>query len=76
MVGIPDSEFGEAVAAFVVTAPERHLDENEVIDHVRSCIASYKKPRVVRFLRELPKGSTGKVLKSELRSLNVPSRQS
>jgi acyl-CoA synthetase (AMP-forming)/AMP-acid ligase II len=67
VIGVPDSEFGEAIAAFVVSDWSRHeLSEADVVEHVRSHLASYKKPRIVRFLDELPKGSTGKVVKSKL----------
>ena len=67
VIGVPDPVYGEAVAAFVELQPGVHLDAERVIEHCRERIASYKKPKHVRFLPTLPRNSTGKVLKYELR---------
>ncbi len=67
VVGVPDEEWGERPKAFVVLAEGEQADEQEMIDHVRSSIAHYKAPKEVVFLDELPKTSTGKVQKFELR---------
>jgi long-chain acyl-CoA synthetase len=67
VVGVPDPVFGEAVAAFVEADPAAGLQAEAVIEHCRERIASYKKPRYVRFVEALPRNSTGKVLKYELR---------
>ncbi|GLF93234.1 AMP-binding protein [Streptomyces yaizuensis] len=69
VVGVPDDLWGEAVTAVVV--PRRDLPrpgEQELIDFVRQRIASYKKPRRVHFVGELPRNPAGKVLKRELRA--------
>lgn len=67
VVGRPDSKWGEAVVAFVVCRKGRHTTEDELVAFARERLASYKKPREVRFVDELPKNATGKVLKYELR---------
>jgi long-chain acyl-CoA synthetase len=67
VVGVPDALYGEAVAAFVEMRPGATLTAEQVIDHCREQIAGYKKPRHVRFVESLPRNSTGKVLKYELR---------
>jgi long-chain acyl-CoA synthetase len=67
VIGIPDPEFGEAVMAFVERAPGASATEQELIDHCRRLIASYKKPKHVRFVDALPRTGTGKVVKNELR---------
>ncbi len=67
VVGIPDPHWGESVAAFVVRRSGIELDEAALVEHCRLQLASYKKPRSVIFTTQLPKGSTGKVLKRELR---------
>jgi acyl-CoA synthetase (AMP-forming)/AMP-acid ligase II len=67
VIGVPDEKWGERPKAFVVLRPGDEADENELIDHVRSIIARYKAPKAVAFLDELPKTSTGKVQKFELR---------
>lgn len=67
VVGVPDELFGEAVAAFIELSPGASIDANQVIDHCRESIASYKKPKHVRFVEAMPRNSMGKVLKFELR---------
>jgi fatty-acyl-CoA synthase len=67
VIGIPDEKWGERPKAFVVLKPGEAAGEQELSDHVRSKIASYKAPKAVAFLDELPKTSTGKVPKFELR---------
>jgi acyl-CoA synthetase (AMP-forming)/AMP-acid ligase II len=68
VVGVPDARFGEAVCAYVVTRDGAAVTAEELIEHCRTLIASYKKPRDVRFVPDLPRNSVGKVLKTELRA--------
>ncbi len=68
IIGIPDEKWGESVCAIVVLRPEKNATENEIIEHTRTLIASYKKPRSVVFAPELPKMPTGKINKVELRN--------
>jgi fatty-acyl-CoA synthase len=67
VIGVPDEKWGERPKAFVVLKPGGEAGEQELIDHVKSKIARYKAPKAVAFLDELPKTSTGKVPKFELR---------
>lgn len=67
VVGTPDPIFGEAVVAFIEVKPEHTLTSEEIIEHCRSRIASYKKPKFVHFVPSLPRNPLGKVLKTELR---------
>ncbi len=66
VVGIPSPELGEEVAAFVALKPAARITHEELLEHCKERLARYKYPRQVRILRELPKGPTGKVLRSEL----------
>jgi fatty-acyl-CoA synthase len=66
VIGVPDEEFGQALAAFVVVRAGHELDAEAVRHHVRSQLARYKVPRRVTFLEELPRNPTGKVLKRAL----------
>jgi long-chain acyl-CoA synthetase len=62
---------GESVAAFVQPAPGAVRGpelEQEIIAFVKSKIASFKAPRTVRFVDELPRSEAGKLMKSELRA--------
>ena len=65
-IGIDDARFGQRLRAFVVTRDGMSLTEDEVRDYVRENLATYKVPREVVFLDELPRNPTGKVLKREL----------
>jgi fatty-acyl-CoA synthase len=67
VVGVPDEKWGERPKAFVVCREEESVSERELIDHTRSRLAHYKAPDRVEFVAELPKTSTGKVQKYQLR---------
>lgn len=64
---MPDPMFGEAVAAFIELVPGATLTAEQIVAHCKERIASYKKPKHVRFLPSLPRNSSGKVLKYALR---------
>ncbi|MEI8238552.1 MAG: AMP-binding protein [Actinomycetota bacterium] len=66
--GIPSEEWGETVHAVVVVREGGSLDGATVMAFAREHLASYKLPRSVSFIDELPKTGSGKVLKRELRS--------
>lgn len=67
VIGIPDDKWGESVCAYVVPGSPPPT-EIELIEHCRAKIASYKKPRRVVFMSELPKLASGKVDKKMLRA--------
>ena len=66
VVGVPHADLGEEVAAFVVLKPEASTAAEGVADYCQARLARFKYPRHIRFVSELPKGPTGKVLKVEL----------
>jgi fatty-acyl-CoA synthase len=66
--GLPDERWGEAVAAAVVLRSGSTISENDVITHVGSRVASFKKPTHVYFVDSLPRNASMKVLKSQLRT--------
>jgi acyl-CoA synthetase (AMP-forming)/AMP-acid ligase II len=65
--GVVDEEFGQRLKAVVVLREGRDLGTEEIKQYVKSNLAGYKVPRDVEFVAELPRTSTGKVLKRELR---------
>jgi fatty-acyl-CoA synthase len=67
VVGVPDEQWGERPKAFVVLVEGASATPEELVEHVRTRIARYKAPRDVELVAELPKTSTGKVQKFELR---------
>jgi malonyl-CoA/methylmalonyl-CoA synthetase len=76
VIGLPDRDFGEAVAAVVVLHAGQALDENAVIAALKGEIAGFKVPKRVFFLSELPRNAMGKVQKNVLREQFGPPRQS
>jgi len=67
VIGQPDERLGEEVVAVVVRRDGSDLSADDVIAYSRERLAAYKCPREIRFVDELPKGPSGKILKSALR---------
>ena len=68
VIGIPDPKWGEAIKAVVALLPGLSATEEELISFCKNNIASYKKPKSVDFVDELPKNNYGKILKRDLRA--------
>jgi fatty-acyl-CoA synthase len=68
VVGVPDERWGERPKAFVVLREGKDAEPDAIIEHVKGEIARYKAPRDVEIVEELPKTSTGKIQKFELRA--------
>jgi long-chain acyl-CoA synthetase len=66
VVGIPHDEWGEEVGAAVALTEGQEVTAEELRDYLKERVASYKYPRVIWFVDELPKGPTGKILKREI----------
>jgi len=66
VIGVPDVDLGEEVAAFVSLKRSEKVTADVLLDYCREHLARYKYPRQVHIVAELPKGPTGKVLKSAL----------
>lgn len=67
VVGVDHEEWGEVVAAAVVTREGALLAESELIAFCRECIADYKIPRRMQFVSSLPRNAAGKILRDEVR---------
>ena len=70
--GTPDPVWGESVVAVVVPESPGAVSADDLITHVRAHLASFKKPRIVTFVDDLPKNSVGKVLNRRLRGGQPP----
>ncbi|MGV9832594.1 AMP-binding protein [Nocardia niigatensis] len=66
VVGVPDHEFGQRLAAFVVKRPGSGLDSDMVRNYIRHRVSRFSVPRDVTFLESLPRNPTGKILKRTL----------
>jgi fatty-acyl-CoA synthase len=66
VIGVEDAEFGQRLKAFVVIRSGGEVSDGELTAHVKAHLASYKAPREVEFLDELPRNATGKILKRDL----------
>lgn len=70
VIGVPESQGGEKVKAFVVAEPNK-TNEAAVIAHCRESLVAYKVPSSVEFVSELPKSPIGKILRRELRAQEI-----
>jgi fatty-acyl-CoA synthase len=70
-IGVEDKEYGHRLRAFVVKKDGADVNEDAIKGYVRDHLARYKVPREVIFLEELPRNPTGKILKRELREIEV-----
>ena len=66
VVGVPDDEYGQRLAAYVVTHADATVDGEKLRSHVRANLARFKVPRDIVFVDELPRNATGKLLKHKL----------
>jgi fatty-acyl-CoA synthase len=67
VIGVPDEEYGEEIAAFVVLKPDREASKDQIVQFCKRNLAPYKRPKWVEFVTSLPKPSSGKVDKRQLR---------
>jgi acyl-CoA synthetase (AMP-forming)/AMP-acid ligase II len=68
VIGVSDEQYGQRLAAFVVLTPGAGATTETLKQHVRENLANYKVPREITVLDELPRGSTGKILRNELQA--------
>ena len=68
VIGVPHRKLGEIVKAFVVRS-DYHITEADVLQYSKEQLTSYKRPRKIVFVNELPKSNVGKILRRELRDL-------
>ena len=74
-IGIPDAYRGETVKAFIVPKKGETLTEKDVIAYCKKNMAAYKIPKKFEFVEELPKSAVGKILRRELRDLELAKKK-
>jgi acyl-CoA synthetase (AMP-forming)/AMP-acid ligase II len=67
VIGVPDETWGEEPMAIVIVKKGENTTEEEIMEHCRQNLASFKRPRSVVFVDDLPRNPMGKVVKRELR---------
>ncbi|WP_197375719.1 acyl-CoA ligase FadD12 [Mycolicibacterium baixiangningiae] len=68
VIGVDDEQYGQRLAAFVVLTAGASVTPEELKQHVRENLANYKVPRDITVLDELPRNSTGKIVRRDLQS--------
>ena len=68
VIAVPDRELGEEICAYVACRPGMTIDEEEMVEYCKDLLSSYKYPRKIYFVDELPKNTTGKIDKTQLSS--------
>ena len=69
VIGLPDTDFGERVVAVVVPKGGAQIDADKVTATLKTMLASYKVPKQIEIIAELPRNAMGKVQKNRLREL-------
>lgn len=69
VVGIPDAEWGQKVAVAIIISDGQSLSENEIESYSREHLASYKIPRIIKFVDELPLTGSGKIQRNAVQAL-------
>jgi acyl-CoA synthetase (AMP-forming)/AMP-acid ligase II len=67
VIGIPSEQWGEAIMAFLVLRDGESVTSDEMIEFCRERLAGFKIPRKIEVLKEIPRNTSGKVLKKDLR---------
>jgi acyl-CoA synthetase (AMP-forming)/AMP-acid ligase II len=75
VVGVPDSDYGERLAAFVVPRPEAAIEETAVREYLRDKVSRFEQPRDVKIVERIPRNPAGKVLRNDLEASSVDVRQ-
>ncbi|HEV8523018.1 MAG TPA: hypothetical protein VGQ71_00850, partial [Terriglobales bacterium] len=75
VIGVPDELRGQIAKAFVVLKPGAKVTPEELINHCKGKIATYKLPREVVIVNELPRTPTGKLLRRVLRQKDAEAQQ-
>ncbi len=71
VIGVPDQYSGERIKAFLVLKPGENVTAEEIIDYCKENLVKYKVPKYVEFVQDLPKSAVGKILRKELRQMEL-----
>lgn len=68
VIGVPDDDYGERLAAFIVPRPQAGLDTDELRDYLKDKVSRYEQPRDIEIVDEIPRNPAGKVQRNELQA--------
>ena len=71
VIGVPDQYSGERIKAFIVLKPGENSSTDEIIGYCKENLVKYKVPKYVEFVQDLPKSAVGKILRKELRQMEL-----
>ena len=74
-IGVYDEFLGEEVKAYVALKPGTKATAQELMNFCKKNLADYKCPKSIEFMKELPKGPTGKILRKELQEMSKNGRR-
>ncbi len=69
VIGVPDQKWGEVGKAVVSLEPEAELSKEVIIQHLKKGLASYKVPKYIAFVDDVPKNSVGKIVAAKIKEL-------
>jgi long-chain acyl-CoA synthetase len=75
VIGVPDEHSGERIKAFVVLKEGEQATAEDIIEYCRTKLTRYKIPKYVEFTDDLPKSAVGKILRKELRALELAKKK-
>lgn len=75
VIGVPDEHSGERIKAFVVLKEGEQATAEDIIEYCRTKLTRYKVPKYVEFTDDLPKSAVGKILRKELRALDLAKKK-
>ena len=67
VIGVPDEKWGESVKAIIIVKPGETVTQEDLVAWAKDRIASFKCPKTVDFVSELPRNPSGKILRKDLR---------
>jgi acyl-CoA synthetase (AMP-forming)/AMP-acid ligase II len=68
VVGVPDEDYGERLAAFVVPQPGSGIEEESIREYLKDKVSRFEQPRDIHLVEEIPRNPAGKVVSDELKT--------
>ena len=66
MIGLPDEEWGERVAAFIIPKPDSAFQEEDLRSYFKTRLSPFKVPKQYELVKDFPRSPAGKILKRKL----------